>query len=201
MPVLCASPSAPHTRTTRSNGAHPAAWHCLGFTGVMCALLGCATTPSSARSAESERGQHGVAAREAPLLVMAPASKASASLTSAQLGAGDAAGAELPWLSPSHIGAAVREHQGDFQACQALGDLMSRREDGSVTVGWAVRANGTTQQVTVGHSSFASPSINACILEVAQQVTFPASAAPTHVSWTVKFRGAAHEPMADATPR
>jgi hypothetical protein len=30
---------------------------------------------------------------------------------------------------------------------------------------------------------------------------FPASAAPTQVSWTVKFRGAPHAPLADATPR
>ena len=39
------------------------------------------------------------------------------------------------------------------------------------------------------------------LLGVAKQVTFPASAAPTQVSWTVKFRGAPHAPLADATPR
>jgi hypothetical protein len=166
----------------------------------MCALLGCATTPSSARSAESER-MLAVAVADEAARSPGTASKTPASPTSVELGAGDTAGEELPWLSPSHVGAAVREHHGDFQACQALGDLVSRREDGSVTVGWAVQANGRVKQVTVGHSSFESPSVNACILGVAEQVTFPRSAAPTHVSWTVKFRGAGHEPMADATPR
>lgn len=134
-----------------------------------------------------------------------PESEASKARASAPLGEGsggdDTASAELPWLSPSHIGAAVREHHGDFQACQALGDLMSRREDGSITVGWAVQANGTVKQVTVGPTSFESSRINGCVLGVAKQVRFPASAAPTQVSWTVKFRGAGHEPMADATPR
>jgi hypothetical protein len=167
----------------------------------MCALLGCATTPSSARSAESERTLARAAADEAAHSAGTAASTTPASPTSAKLDASDTADEELPWLSPSHVGAAVREHHGDFQACQALGDLVSRREDGSVTVGWAVQANGAVRQVTVGHSSFESPSVNACILGVAQQVTFPRSAAPTHVSWTVKFRGAGHEPMADATPR
>ncbi len=132
-----------------------------------------------------------------------PGSAAPTSLASARRddGDGDTGDAELPWLSPSHIGAAVREHQGEFQACQALGDLVSRREDGSVTVGWAVQANGAVKQVTVGPSSFDSNRINGCVLGVARQVRFPASASPTHVSWTVKFRGAAHEPVADATPR
>jgi hypothetical protein len=108
---------------------------------------------------------------------------------------------ELSWLSPSHIGAAVRAHHGDFRACQALGDLESQREDGAVTVGWLVKADGSVTRVTVGQSSFSSQRINACVLDVAKQVTFPRSAAPTHVSWTVKFRGAPHGPFADASPR
>lgn len=198
MTVVFASASLPPTRTTRSNGARQATWLCLGFTGVMCVFLGCATTPSAAHSAEEERLLDATAADNAPLSAMAAASQAPASLTSANL---DKGGGELPWLSPSHIAAAVREHQGDFQACQALGDITSRREDGSVTVGWAVQANGAVKQVTVGPSSFESSSINGCILGVAKRVRFPASAAPTHVSWTVKFRGEAHEPIADAAPR
>lgn len=108
---------------------------------------------------------------------------------------------ELTWLSPSHIGAAVRAHHVDFQACQALGDLEARREDGAVTVGWLVKADGSVNDVTVGHSTFASRGINACVLDVARQVTFPRSAAPTQVSWTVKFRGAAQGHLAEASTR
>lgn len=105
----------------------------------------------------------------------------------------------LDWLSPSHVGAAVRAHHGDFQACQALGDLESRREDGAVTVGWLVKPDGSVNQVTVGHSTFTSRRINACVLDVARQVTFPRSAAPTQVSWTVKFRGAPEGALAAST--
>jgi hypothetical protein len=108
---------------------------------------------------------------------------------------------EVSWLSPSHIGAAVRAHHVEFQACQALGDLESQREDGAVTVGWLVKADGSVNGVTVGHSTFVSQSINACVLDVARQVTFPRSAAPTQVSWTVKFRGAPHGRLADASSR
>jgi hypothetical protein len=50
----------------------------------------------------------------------------------------------------------------------------------------------------VGQSSFDSHRVNDCVLSVAKQVTFPASPAPTQVSWTVKFRGAASEPLAGA---
>lgn len=108
---------------------------------------------------------------------------------------------EVRWLSPSHVGAAVRARHVDFQACQALGDLEARREDGAVTVGWLVKADGSVNQVTVGHSTFASRRINACVLDVARQVTFPRSAAPTEVSWTVKFRGATQGRLADASTR
>jgi hypothetical protein len=50
----------------------------------------------------------------------------------------------------------------------------------------------------VGQSSFEGNRVNDCVLSVAKQVTFPASPAPTQVSWTVKFRGAANEPLAGA---
>ena len=195
MTAVCASPCPSHPRITRTNGTRRPAWHGLGVTGVVCA-----TTPSSARRAESARDENAALDQRST-----PGSKTSETSASAPLGAGsggdDTASAALPWLSPSHIGAAVREHHGDFQACQALGDLVSRREDGSITVGWAVQANGTVKQVTVGPTSFESSRINGCVLGVAKQVRFPASAAPTQVSWTVRFRGAGHEPMADATRR
>ena len=107
--------------------------------------------------------------------------------------------ADLPWLSPRHVGAAVRARHEDFQACQALGDLESRREDGAVTVGWLVLPDGTVNDVTIGPSTFQSTRINACVLGVAKQMTFPRSPAPTNISWTLEFRGASsHAPIATA---
>lgn len=109
--------------------------------------------------------------------------------------------ASLVWLSPRHVGAAVRAHQGAFSACQTLADAGARSKTGAVTLAWLVQADGRVARVSVGQSSFESHRVNDCVLSVAKQVTFPASPAPTQVSWTVKFRGAASEPLAEAGAR
>lgn len=187
-------------------GTPRAAWRYLGVVCVFGAVGACSTAASPPRGAADARVP-AVGAADVPLsnesgndVDEAPTATLVSSSEDVTSGAvhGDA---DLPWLSPSHIGAAVRAHNSDFQACQALGDLESQREDGAVTVGWAVRANGSVKVVTLGSSTFASESINTCVLGVAKKVTFPASAAPTQVSWTVKFRGAPHAPLADATLR
>jgi len=102
----------------------------------------------------------------------------------------------VAWLSPSHVGAAVRAHNGEFSACQTLAALESRREDGAVTVGWLVERDGSVDEVTLGPSTFASAKVNDCVLSVARAVTFPPSSAPTQVSWTVKFHGSLSGPLA-----
>lgn len=168
----------------------------------MCASVGCATPPRVARAAADVSALEQGGARARPAVRSDEAEPALLAVANQDVGAnGSLSGADLPWLSPSHIGVAVRARHGDFQACQALGDVLARRVDGAVTVGWAVRANGSVNQVTLGPSTFASDSINSCVLDVARQVTFPRSAAPTQVSWTVRFRGASHRPLADATIR
>jgi len=105
---------------------------------------------------------------------------------------------ELVYLSPSRVGAAVRAHQADFLACQALADLEARRGPGSVTVGWLVEANGSVASVQLGRSSFASDRVNECVLSVAKSMSFPRSPMRTQVSWTVKFQGPASGPLAEA---
>jgi len=167
--------------------------HCLGFAGVMYALVGCAGASTPARDASAPAHAETPARAAAPSTTQPAAPRASAHVAPP--------GEELPWLSPSHVGAAVRAHHGDFQACQALGDLESSREDGAITVGWLVRPDGGVKDVTVGPTTFRSARINACVLDVAKQVTFPPSAAATNVSWTVKFRGASHAPVAEANLR
>ena len=187
-------------------GTPRAAWRSLGFVGVIGAVGACATAGSPPRGAADE---HALAAgaesasRAARVELSRNATSETVAAPAEDTASADDAhdDVDLPWLSPSHIGAAVRAHHTDFQACQALGDLESQREDGSVTVGWAVRANGSVNRVTLGSTTFASEGINSCVLGVAKKVTFPRSAAPTQVSWTVKFRGAAHAPLADATLR
>lgn len=189
-------------------GTPRAAWRYLGFVCLIGAVGGCATAAApprgavdtrdrSARTASATRSvDSGIGNDASPT----QSSLATSSSSSEQPASSDArSDVDLPWLSPSHVGAAVRAHHSDFQACQALADLESQREDGAVTVGWAVQANGSVRGVTLGSSTFASQGINACVLGVAKKVTFPASAAPTHVSWTVKFRGSPPAPLADAT--
>lgn len=178
-----------------SKGTRRAACHCLGVAVILYVGLGCAAPVSPVRDAADERAQLATSTPLAAAADTSPPRRVDPSTAS------DASGADLPWLSPTHVGAAVRAHHGEFQACQALGDLESRREDGAVTVGWAVQADGSVKRVAVDASTFASDRINACVLGVAKQVTFPRSASPSDVSWTVKFRGAAHAPLADATPR
>lgn len=105
---------------------------------------------------------------------------------------------ELAWLSPRHIGAAVRAHHGAFTACQTLADTSSRHREGVVTLGWLVKTDGSVDDVTVGPSSFESDRVNHCVLSVARRVTFPASSVQARVSWTVKFRGTPDAPLAEA---
>jgi hypothetical protein len=193
------APTSRFTSEKHANAPRRAIWNCLGFVGVMCALVGCATAPSPRGPADIEGREQGEPRASTGLVSAAP--RASTGVNGAESSDDAAAMARLPWLSPSHVGAAVRAHRDDFQACQALGDVLSQREDGAVTVGWAVRANGSVNRVTLGPSTFQSASINSCVLGVARQVKFPRSASPAEVSWTVQFRGASHGPLADATLR
>jgi TonB family protein len=104
----------------------------------------------------------------------------------------------LSWLSPRHVGAAVRAQQEAFSACQTLADLEARPRDGAVTLSWSVSADGSVEAVALGDSSFDSESVDDCVLAVAKKVSFPASPARTQVSWTVKFTSLGREPLAEA---
>jgi hypothetical protein len=106
-------------------------------------------------------------------------------------------GAALPWLTPNHVGAAVRAHQADFGACQALANSDAERREGAVTVGWLVESSGSVSNVTMAASTFVEALVNDCVLSVARRVTFPRSAAQTEVSWTVRLRGEASRALAE----
>jgi len=110
----------------------------------------------------------------------------------------DDRGPVLPWLSPSHVAAAVRVQEAAFGACQELDSSPPQGRDDAVTVGWLVGANGTVTDVTLGQSTFTSALVNDCVLSVARQVTFPASASSAQVVWTVRLRAAEGGPFAEA---
>ena len=105
----------------------------------------------------------------------------------------------LPWLSPSHVAAAVREQEPAFVACQAFSNE-ARARDGAVTVGWLVDPDGSVAEVTLGRSTFSSDLVNECVLSVARQVSFPASASSAQVFWTIRLRGSEPGPYAEAAP-
>jgi hypothetical protein len=107
-------------------------------------------------------------------------------------------GPVLPWLSPSHVAAAVRAQEPAFGACQTLGNSESASRDGAITVGWLVGADGSIADVTLGQSTFKSELVNDCVLSVARQVTFPASASTAQVFWTVRLRGSESGALAEA---
>jgi hypothetical protein len=95
------------------------------------------------------------------------------------------------------VAAAVRAQEPAFVACKAFNDEASTR-DGVVTVGWLVDPDGSVAEVTLGRSTFASDLVNECVLSVARQVTFPASASSAPVFWTIQLRGAESGPFAEA---
>jgi hypothetical protein len=107
----------------------------------------------------------------------------------------------LPWLSPSHVAAAVRAHEPAFVACQAFSNEPGAGA-GKVTVGWLVDPDGSVAEVTLGRSTFASDLVNECVLSVARHVAFPASASSAQVFWTIRLGGAERGPLAEvAAPR
>lgn len=175
--------------------------HC-AFVGVLLGFqwtLGCAAAPSSAQSpAESATNSEGGTADEqaGSIAHRVPARAAQGELIHVSSSVG-APRRVLPWLSPSHVAAAVRAQEPAFVACKAFNDETSAR-DGVVTVGWLVDPDGRVAEVTLGRSTFASDLVNECVLSVARQVTFPASASSAQVFWTIEMRGAESGPFAEA---
>src|SRR5688572_9940894 len=51
--LLSPSPRLPWNKA--SNGIRQTAWHCLGFVGILCAIVGCATPHREARDAADGR--------------------------------------------------------------------------------------------------------------------------------------------------
>jgi hypothetical protein len=94
------------------------------------------------------------------------------------------------------VAAAVRAQEPAFGACPTLGNSQSR--EGAVTVGWLVGTDGSVVDVTLDQSTFKSELVNDCVLSVARQVTFPASASTAQVFWTLRLRGEASGPLAEA---
>ena len=192
-------PRAVLAQTEPSGDNRRSSAHRVGLAALLCAIVGCASsTPSARNAADEQTSRQPAAGSSASASTQGEEVARAAEAPSMRSGTGRSSDrADLPWLSPSHVGAAVRAHHEDFQACQALGDLESRREDGAVTVGWLVLPDGSVNDVTVGPSTFQSSRINACVLNVAKQVTFPRSGSPANISWTLEFRGASsHAPIA-----
>jgi hypothetical protein len=106
----------------------------------------------------------------------------------------------VAWLSARHISQAVQAQHAAFSACRTLGDADDPRRDAAVTLGWAVKANGGVRRVTIDQSTFDSTQVNDCVLSVARDVRFPASTAPTEVSWTVRFQRPAGNRLAGTDP-
>lgn len=179
-------------RMQRSN----AQWACVGIAPVLFAL-GCSSgrTPAHAPEASISSNETLLAGAESSPSDPEHASQAAAPAAPARASRAHA-GPVLPWLSPSHVAAAVRAQEPAFGACQTLGNSPNR--DGAVTVGWLVGPDGSVANVTLGKSTFTSELVNQCVLSVARQVTFPASASSAQVYWTVRLRGSEAGPIAEA---
>jgi hypothetical protein len=169
----------------------------IGAPYTFCLLLGlgCASRGADVRAPGA---QLGAPAHELQENVATTSTGEQKAATARAVPAQSSSQRRLPWLGPSHIGAAVREHEAAFGACQTLDDAAARARDGAITVGWLVDADGSVAEVSLARSSFASPLVNECVLSVARQVTFPASVSATQVSWTVRLQATTGGALADA---
>lgn len=171
------------------------------FVGVSLGLqwtLGCAAAPATTQSpAESPSASQGerTAEQNGSIDHHEPAAQ-GAEVVRVSSGASPARRV-LPWLGPSHVAAAVRAQEPAFVACQAFSNEQSAGA-GKVTVGWLVDPDGSVAEVTLGRSTFASDLVNECVLSVARHVTFPASASPAQVFWTIRLGGSERGPFAEA---
>jgi hypothetical protein len=186
-------------RMQRSN----AQWGFVGGSFLIGWAIACSSAPTPARSAEvavstSKDDTRSASARPRELARNAERKPARAERAAPVRASLPRTGPVLPWLSPSHVAAAVRAQEPAFGACQALGDSESASRDGAITVGWLVGADGSIADVTLGQSTFKSELVNDCVLSVARHVTFPASASTAQVFWTVRLRGAESGALAEA---
>ncbi len=172
-----------------------------GLVGIgVLVLLGCASAEVSPRIPSSPNAPFATADAQASVSSLGNSSDATPAAGTGSSASVDSQ-LEPRWLGPREVARAVRVHGSAFSACRTLADAESQRLDGAVTVGWLVESNGRVDDVTIGQSSFESAEINACVLSVARKVTFPASPAPSQVSWTVKFRGSASGALAGTDRR
>jgi outer membrane biosynthesis protein TonB len=179
-------------RMQRSN----AQWACVGIAPVLLAL-GCSSgrTPAHAPEASTSSNEASLEGAEPSPSDSEHAAQAATPAVPTRASRAQS-GPVLPWLSPSHVAAAVRAQEPAFGACQTLGNSPSR--EGAVTVGWLVGPDGSVANVTLGKSTFTSELVNQCVLSVARQVAFPASASSAQVYWTVRLRGSEAGPIAEA---
>jgi hypothetical protein len=181
------------TRMQR-NIAH---WAFVGVSLGFLWTLGCAAAPAAAQSpAESPGASEGEPAAETASIEHRAPGAEHAEVVRVSAGAGTPRRV-LPWLSPSHVAAAVRAQEPAFVACQAFNNEPSARS-GAVTVGWLVDPDGSVAEVTLGRSTFASDLVNECVLSVARHVSFPASASSAQVFWTIRLTGSERGPLAEA---
>ena len=189
------------TRMQR-NIAH---WAFLGVSLGTQLTLGCASAPGAAQSPAEAPGasggeqvaeQAGSIEHQLPAAANGPAQPDVVHVSTS----GAAPRRVLPWLSPSHVAAAVRAQEPAFVACQAFSNEPGAAA-GKVTVGWLVDPDGSVAEVTLGRSTFASELVNDCVLSVARHVAFPASASSAQVFWTIRLGGAERGPFAEAAGR
>jgi hypothetical protein len=181
-----------------------AQWQWVGGPSLVAAALACSCAPLPARSADVAVATRGDDTRlenagpsdlasEGKRLPTGPERAVPVRVSLPR------SGPVLAWLGPSHVAAAVRAQEPAFGACQALGNSESTRREGAITVGWLVGADGSVSDVTIGQSTFASELVNDCVLSVARQITFPASASTAQVFWTVRLRGTESGALAEAS--
>jgi TonB family protein len=90
-------------------------------------------------------------------------------------------------LDPYQVSTVVRSGYWAFGGCQAL-DSDAQNRDGTVTVDWIVRPDGTVNEVSVTQSSFGRAQVDDCVADVARGLKFPEADSTTRVAWKVRFQ-------------
>jgi TonB family protein len=84
-------------------------------------------------------------------------------------------------LTPPQISEVITARKADFLKC-------GRTANGTVTIGFTVRPDGTVKNVAVRSSTAADPKLEACLVARLETLRFAASAGESRVTWPFEFR-------------
>ena len=99
-------------------------------------------------------------------------------------------------LERSRVKTVVLSNFDAFRGCHTLEYGDGQPIEGKLVLDWQIEADGSVETAHVPESSFENPNLDACVVRVMKNISFPRSSAPTEVSWTFRFQSASDAQLA-----